>query len=416
MKTKSLFRYTNFLVAFLIVFLWTTFSVNAQCPTIPDPTPTAICDASGFTFEDLNAYASGSDIVWYNLDTGGVAFVSNQLVYEGTFYAGDSSGTCGTRPSITISFQVNDSGQSLDGIYCSNENPTVQTYIDDVLLSNIPSGGSVEVYDDFELTSLANGTDAIPSGGSFYYVVFVDNGGCKSQTEIGSTAIFNSPNDPTPSSSQEFCSDVNPTIADLDPGTTASYNWYANIDGFGEPIQPALSPSVPLTDGATYYIQIDELFCDSNAVPVNVVIDTPRNAGTPGSLTYCENNIPTTDINLFDELGGLKDLNGTWSGDLTTSNGDLGTVNISSLAVGTYINTYTVLSTGVCPNATSTVTIIIEPAPESGTANTPVEFCLEAITTGQTYNLFDLLTGEDQTGTWSDDDSSGALSGNTVTL
>ncbi|MFI1771827.1 gliding motility-associated C-terminal domain-containing protein, partial [Thalassobellus citreus] len=35
---------------------------------------------------------------------------------------------------------------------------------------------------------------------------------------------------------------------------------------------------------------------------------------------------------------------------------------------------------------------------------------------GQTYNLFDLLTGEDQTGTWSDDDSSGALSGNTVTL
>ena len=43
-------------------------------------------------------------------------------------------------------------------------------------------------------------------------------------------------------------------------------------------------------------------------------------------------------------------------------------------------------------------------------------FCISEITTGQTYNLFDLLTDEDQTGTWNDDDSSGALSGNVVTI
>src|SRR5690606_40726599 len=54
--------------------------------------------------------------------------------------------------------------------------------------------------------------------------------------------------------------------------------------------------------------------------------------------------------------------------------------------------------------------------PESGTVNTPVEFCISDITAGQTYNLFDLLTGEDQTGTWSDDDATGALTGNTLTL
>src|SRR5690606_34474888 len=53
---------------------------------------------------------------------------------------------------------------------------------------------------------------------------------------------------------------------------------------------------------------------------------------------------------------------------------------------------------------------------ESGTANNPEEFCLTDIVVGQTYNLFDLLTGEDQTGIWSDDDATGALSGNNVTL
>ena len=400
MKTKNLLRYALKYATFCFVFFWTAFSVNAQCPTIPDPTPTAICDASGFTFEDLNAYASGSDIVWYNLDTGGVAYVSNQLVSEGTYYAGNSLGACAPRPSITISFQVNDSGQSLDGIYCSNENPTVQTYIDDVLLSNIPSGGSVEVYDDFKLTTLASGTDAIPSGGSFYYIVFVDNGGCKSQTEIGSTAIFDSPSDPTPSSSQEFCSDINPTIADLDPGTAASYNWYANIDGFGDPIQPALSPSAALVDGATYYVQIDEIFCDSNAIPITVTIDDPYNPGTSADLEYCSGSIPTSDFNLFEELGAPKDTNGSWSGPLTTSNGHLGTVNISTLTVGIHSFIYTVPSNGSCEEKTSSVSITIYETFTSGnpSTNNPAIYCEKDLPTD--FDLFSLLQEHDLNGQW----------------
>ena len=36
---------------------------------------------------------------------------------------------------------------------------------------------------------------------------------------------------------------------------------------------PALSPSTPLVDGNTYYVQIDDVFCDSNPVPVTVTID-----------------------------------------------------------------------------------------------------------------------------------------------
>ena len=61
------------------------------------------------------------------------------------YFADDNSGTCGVREFITISFHVSPSNQNLDRLYCSNENPTVQTYIDDVLQTYIPVGGSVEV-------------------------------------------------------------------------------------------------------------------------------------------------------------------------------------------------------------------------------------------------------------------------------
>ncbi|MEP5340591.1 MAG: gliding motility-associated C-terminal domain-containing protein, partial [Algibacter sp.] len=90
-------------------------------------------------------------------------------------------------------------------------------------------------------------------------------------------------------------------------------------------------------------------------------------------------------------------------------------LDLSQLIVGTYNFTYSITDANTCTNST-TVTITIDEAPESGTANTPIEFCLADITAAQTYNLFDLLTDEDQTGTWFDDDSSLALSGAVVTL
>ena len=172
MKAKTLLRYPRFFVTFIMFFLWASFSLNAQCPTVTNPTPPPICDASGYTFSDLSsdfATDNGGGIFWYDMATGGAAFNATQLVVEGTYYADDNSESCISRPFIIIDFQVDPSGRSLDGIYCSNENPTVQTYIDEVLQPNIPAGGSVEVYNDFGLTSLASGTDPLSSGATNYF-------------------------------------------------------------------------------------------------------------------------------------------------------------------------------------------------------------------------------------------------------
>lgn len=404
MKTIILFRNVFKVGFFFCLFIWTSFNVHSQCPTLnTSPPPMPICDASGFTFTDLNAYAldEGNGIRWYNVSSGGTPINVNQLVSEGTYYADDNSGTCGTRVSVVVDFQVNPTGQNLDRIYCSSDLATIQTYIDDVLQFGIPLGGSIEVYNDVALTNQANITDAIPSGAKNYYIVFVDNGGCKSQIERGSTAVFTAPADPTPANPQAFCSDTNPTVADLDPGTTGSYNWYQNVDLSGEPILPALLPGTPLTNGNTYYVQVNDIFCDSNAMPVTVNISVPFEPGTSGSLEYCNDNISPAVFDLFDELGGPKDTNGIWTGPLATANGFQGTVDISTLTTaGNYVFTYTVPSNGACPEGTSNVTITIYETLSSGTvsAANPATYCEKDLPTS--FDLFSLLDNEDVGGQW----------------
>ncbi|MEN3323483.1 gliding motility-associated C-terminal domain-containing protein [Mariniflexile soesokkakense] len=416
MITNDLSRKAIKITSGVLMFLWASISCFAQCPTIADPNPPPICDASKFTFNSLNAFATnnGNGIVWYATSTGGAAFNPNQLVKEGTYYADDNSGTCGSRASIVVDFQVNPSGKNLDRIYCSNDNATVQTYIDDVLQSGIPLGGSVEVYYDFNLTNQANASDAIPGGASNYYIVFVDPSPtfCKSQLEIGQVGVFSAPTDPTPASPQQFCATSNPVVGNLNPGTTASnYKWYENVDGFGDPIPPALSVLTPLVNGKTYYIQIDDIFCTSNAVAVTANIDIPVNAGTSSSLEYCNNNLPANDFNLFDELGGPKDTTGSWSGPLATSNGYLGTVNISTLTTaGNYVFTYTVPSSGVCPNGVATVTIRVFQTFSSGTqaASNPAAYCESQLPSS--FDLLTLLDNEDPNGQW----TQGSLSSDPV--
>jgi len=410
MKINLIINNALYRAFFYVLLLGISYTGFSQCPTITNSSPPTICDASGFTFSDLNTYATngGNGIVWYDTLTGGNLFNASQLVQEGTYYADDNSGTCGARESISIDFLVNPTGRRLDGIYCSNENATMQTYIDEVLQPNVPSGGSVEVYTDSNLTTPVNAAASITNNPNIY-IVFVNSGGiCKSQIERGSTALFDSPPDPIPASSQAFCSNDNPTIGDLDPGTTeTNFSWYENLDGSGNPIMPSLSILTPLIDGNDYFIQINDTFCESNPIQVIVNIDNPVNPGTPGTLEYCNDSLPASNFNLFDELGGSKDTNGIWSGPLATTNGNLGTVNISTLATpGIYTFIYTVPSNGTCPEGNSTVTITIYETFTSGNASTtsPALFCEASLPSN--FDLFTLLENHDLGGQWTQGNTS----------
>ena len=405
MKTKSLFRYALQYAIYSFVFFWTAFSLYAQCPTIPDVTPPPICDAAGYTFADLSAdFATdeGGGIVWYDALTGGNDFGSTELVSPGTYYADDSSGSCSSRNSVTVTFEVDPVpiGASLDKFYCSNDNATIQDYIDDTLASFIPSGGNVAVYYDFALTNQANASDALSLGIVNLYSVFQNSSSCTSQIKLGKSIISVAPADPTPSSPQLFCSDSSNTIADLDPGTTSSVSWYNDIDVNGDPVLPVLPLSTILIDGNTYYVQIDDILCDSNTIPVTVTINDPFDPGTSGSTEYCQSSIPTSDIDLISFIGGSPDLNGTWAGPIAPS-GSQGTVNISTLTTpGVYTFIYTVPANGACPSNNANVSITINETFTSGTiaASNPAEFCESALPSS--FDLFSLLDGEDINGLW----------------
>ena len=421
MKAKYLLKTINTFMVFVSVFFWTTFSVNAQCPTITNSNPGPICDASGYTFTNLsNDYATdnGNGIVWYKNPSGGNPITPSQMVIEGVYYIDDASGSCGTRESITVTFQVNNSGDNLDHIYCSNENVLIKTYLEDVVRANIPSGGSVKIFYDYILTNEAGLDDVIPPGALNLYVVFLDSSGCKSQLESGQVGVFVAPENPSPDSTQIFCAENNPTIGDLNIGSSlTNYSWHEDIDVSGVPILPELDSSTPLINGKIYYIETKNLFCASDPMPVTVVINNLVDTGISTNLEFCNFDLPTTDFNLFDELGGTPETTGAWSGPLSVSSDYLGTVNVSSLTTpGTYVFTYSSVGNDICSKTSSEVIIAITQSPESGTVNTPIEFCVSEITSGQEYDLFELLSGEDQTGIWSDDSGSGALVGNMVSL
>ncbi|WP_197077345.1 gliding motility-associated C-terminal domain-containing protein [Lacinutrix sp. Hel_I_90] len=401
MKIKSLFRRSVITLSYIMVFLSSSYFMYAQCPTVNNPNP-IICDASGFTFNDLNAFATdnGDGILWYSAATGGSAFTSTQLVQEGTYYAESNSGSCAPRPSIMVDFVVNPSGQIFDGFYCSNENPTIQTFINNDIQPFISGGLSVAIFYDPDLTILANATDALSSSPTNYYIVLVDGGGCESQVEVGFAVVFDSPTDPTPVTPQEFCSDTNPTVADLDTGTTNNFNWFASVDGLGNPIPPALNPATALSDGENYFIRAYEGTCTSSTIEVTVNIFDPANAGTPGTIEYCDDNVPTADFDLFPALVGMPDATGTWTGPSPITANPQGTTNISGFGAGIYIYTYTVPANGACPEDIATVTITISETFTSGIPSTlnPVTFCEAALPVA--FDLSTLLDNEDPNGQW----------------
>lgn len=392
-----------------VVFLWATY-VKAQCPIINSSTP-IICNATGYTFANLSAdYVTdgGNGIVWYNAT--GIAISNIERVQEGIYYVDNSLGSCGVRPSINVTFEIDPvpAGASIDKFYCSNEGATIQDYINDALALHVPLNGNVNVYYDLALTNQAGSTDLLGVGIVNYFIVFNDVS-CSSQIKFGKSIISVSPEDPTPISVQEFCADSNPTIFNLDPGTLAPvFSWYDNANA----TPPALNSSTPLVDGQTYYVRVEDFLCNSNLVPVTVTINGSYNPGTSNVLDYCDDSIPSATFNLFDELGGTPDTNGTWSGSMATTNGHQGTVNISTLTTGNYTFTYTVPANGGCLENSATITITIYETLTSGTVSTPnpPSFCES--TAPASFDLFSLLENEDVDGHW----TQGTLSSNPAVL
>lgn len=128
--------------------------------------------------------------------------------------------------------------------------------------------------------------------------------------------------------------------------------------------------------------------CAPSSATVNVSVNTAPRAGNGTGITVCSNN---STFSLFALLTGNPDNNGTWSGPLGAHSG---TLNPSSDPSGVY--TYTVLGVFPCANATASINVTVNPAPNAG-INGSHTVCGNSAA----FNLIDHLGGTPWlTGTW----------------
>ena len=377
--TKAHF-YTKFILVALCV-MGATMNTFAQCPTITNVTQT-FCDTEVPVVANLLATDNGGGIKWYATATSTTP-LSNTLglVNDTSYFVDDNTGTCGSRQSVYVSIY----GPPM----ASNFQGACVDFSEEATISDLSAvGNDVQWY-----TADAGGTplpaSTILSDNTFYYVDQSNpNTGCRTSrrsvfVNIGVVPI------PTGDTLQTFCSDPQPTVADL--VASGTNNWYSTLSS-GSP----LSLSTPLVDGESYYATTVDLPCESaKGLQVTVELIAPNNSGSSGEIEICESGVRVTGtVNLFEALLGTPDLAGTWSGPLSTSNGSTGTVDVTAMtsAGSPYVFTYAV-SSASCPTSETTVSIFITESANPGTNGT-LALCIDAVA----HDLFKSLKGNPEPG------------------
>ncbi|MCB0794126.1 MAG: hypothetical protein KDB88_05270, partial [Flavobacteriales bacterium] len=191
-------------------------------------------------------------------------------------------------------------------------------------------------------------------------------------------------------------------------GNGASFVLFTRLGGtpdiggvwsFMGPHGPVYDPAVD--EPGVYTYTVAGIAPCANATSTVLVQEVaPANAGQDGSLIVCSSDAP---VALISALGGTPSGNGTWTDD--NSDPFSGTYDPAVNGSGTY--TYTVVGNAPCPNASATVTVTENIAPEAGGAAS-----LSICAGSGVVDLNTVLVAPfDGTGSWSDDDGTGQLAG-----
>lgn len=361
-----------FCLAFLLCF---TVS-HAQCPTVVNPNQ-SFCDNPYPTIASLTATDNGGGVVWYDTATSTVPLSNSIALIDGAdYFADDNTGTCGTRQRVVVTI-----------VSAPVVQPRTQGFCEESTISDLQALGNMVKWYAAPNGGLPLDPNTILVDNTFYYASQISPiTGCETSRRSVLALVRILPA-PTGSAVQQFCSQPAPTVANL-AASGNNIRWYLSPSSGVE-----LSTTTPLIEGQTYYAATSDDLCES-LTRLGVLVDftEPNNSGTNGQRSLCVSDVPATaPFNLFSLLGGTPDAIGTWTGPLVTTNGHLGTVNISTLtATGSpYVFTYRVAS-GVCPTVTSTVTINVLPLPTATLPTTNLFICA-----GESANI--IITGTPNT-------------------
>ncbi|WP_373057146.1 gliding motility-associated C-terminal domain-containing protein [Zunongwangia sp. H14] len=284
-------KFFSFFAFILLIGIFPSFGQTGNCPTVGDEDTTTDGNQQSFcylsTVADLDGTAaSGTTLRWYRSATGTTPIPATELLQDGIYYAGNTEGTCNSRPSVNV--DVDDYGAPSPSfgvvfspcMYSTTGANTVAELID------LVEGNEVEVYtQEFSGSPLNPGTTLTPE--TSYYVGQrnpVTN--CPtSRVAVRYDPIAVQP--PSGETEQVFCDGA--TVADLQ--ATGTNRWYSTEDSF-----PALDPATPLIDGETYYatqiinrVNSPEPPCESIArFQVNVTVLDAGEDNTDNTLCISE--------------------------------------------------------------------------------------------------------------------------------
>ncbi|HEX2616946.1 MAG TPA: hypothetical protein VHL57_05340, partial [Flavobacteriales bacterium] len=273
-----------------------------------------------------------------------------------------------------------------------NTNAPFQLF--DLIMGGPDAGGTWR--DNANQTVSGTFTPGTSAPGAYRYVVS-GLAPCANDTATVNVAVSTAPNAGT-NGSTSVCSNGAPfSLTTLLTGSPdAGGSWR---DPNNQPSTGTYTPGTS-TEGAYTYTVTGVAPCPNDISVATVNEERRPVAGTNGTLEVCSTD-PSVD--LFTLLGGTPDAGGSWTAPGGGSNSGVFIPGVS--AAGMYI--YTVTGTPPCTNATATVSVTVNQAPNAGEAG--------HLTVCSDQTSVDLATGlggtPDVGGTWQDDDNTGQLSG-----
>ena len=339
----------------------TRLEVVATINTTPPPTTDDIaqefCIQDNPTVSDIDVNEPG--IVWYDMETGGTALPVDEPLVDGvTYYASQTINNCDSTSRLAVQVEVIETPtpttDNTDQEFCIQDNATIadlQVNESNVTWFDMATGGTA--YDP---------TDGLVDGQSYYASIVADNCESASRLEV-SVSIFETQTPTTNEAIQEFCSQDNPTIADLqvnEPNIT----WYDMATG-----GTAYNATDALVDGQTYFASQLSNNCESaTRLEVTATIySTPPPTTTDSTQDFCTQDSPTVgDIQ-------VNEPNVTWY-DMATGGNAFS--NTASLINGqTY---YGSIIENDCESVTRlAVTVTINDTQAPTTVDSTQDFCIQ---------------------------------------
>lgn len=370
----------------------------------------SICKNSTVSlFDSLTNYNLGGIWLNENFDTvlnPNEVYLENPVGYK-FYYVLPENGSCigDTAIAIINSIDSPEAGNG-EGFSVCEKSPNFINLLDHISGYSSSSGIWVDNNGNVITNYSTYDFSAFDTGQYIIMYIMPGNSFCPNDTATLDINVVSSPNAGIDNSFTACNSDVN-SFVNLENllGNHDSTGYWINIDNLNIDMSNPLNVNFSGINAGIYRFEykIDaNETCEADSAIISIEIKNKLSAGQNKELTFCEGG--NTMVNIISELSPSPNtLYVIEDPDMTgVININTGTVNVSSLSIGTYVYSLITGTQDLCGTDTAFMTITIVEAFKAGEDNI-IEVCNDETD----INLDTLLGNHDEGGIWIDIDNSG---------